>query len=69
MKRASYRTAVAWIALNDSGGDIDALNEDAAGKLVTSALVADLFGIDDEQVGRDVVRYRRSHGWKEPWTP
>lgn len=61
MKRASYRDAIAWIALNDSGGDDDALDELAVGSLVSSVLIADLFDVPQEKVGRDVVRYRKKH--------
>lgn len=59
MKRASYRHAIDWIAHNDSAGDPDALDEHAAGSLTTSVLVADLFDVDSDRVGRDVVRVRR----------
>ena len=59
MKRASYREAIAWIAMNDSAGDDDALDPKAAGSLITSCLVADIFGIDQDKVGADVVKYRR----------
>jgi hypothetical protein len=58
MKRASYREAIAWIAENDSGGDEDALNPDTVSELVTSCLVADLFGVPCARVGEDIVKYR-----------
>jgi hypothetical protein len=58
MKRASYREAVAWIAQNDEPEDGDADN--VAGYISTT-LVADIFGVDQERVGRDVVRYRVKH--------
>lgn len=63
MKRASYREAVAWIALNDSGAEDDALEPDKVAELVSAALVADLFGIHTDKVGQDVVRYRKRNGW------
>lgn len=59
MKRASYRDAIEWIALNDSAGDDDATDPEVAGCLVTAVLVADLFDVSSEQVGRDIVRYRK----------
>lgn len=59
MKRASYRHAIQWIAVNDSGGDGDALNPDVVAYYVTSLLVADVFGVDEARVGRDVVRARK----------
>lgn len=58
MKRASYRHAIEWIAHNDSAGDDDASDPAIVAELVSSALVADIFGIDTERVGRDVVRFR-----------
>lgn len=61
LKRASYREAIAWIALNDSAGDSDALDPVRASELVTAALVADLFGADESRVGADIVRYRKAH--------
>lgn len=58
MKRASYRAAVDWIAQNDSAADADAFDPEAAAYLVSSVLVADIFDVDPERVGRDVVRRR-----------
>lgn len=57
-KRASYRFGVAWVALNDSAGDPDALDPDVVSNLVSVALLADLFDVDQTRVGRDVVSYR-----------
>jgi hypothetical protein len=59
MKRANYREAVAWIAYNHSAGYDDALDPVAASELITSVLVADLFGVDSKKVGRDIVRFRQ----------
>lgn len=60
--RASYRHAVEWIAANDGAGDTVGLGYEAALNdvrfLVTTALVADLFGKADEDVARDVLRRR-----------
>lgn len=54
-KRASYREAVAWIALNDeAGSDMEDIEY-----LLTVALVADLFGKDTATVARAVVAYRK----------
>jgi hypothetical protein len=57
VKRASYREAVAWIAANDSPTDgADAAQIEG---YVTTKLVADLFGVDDARVAKDVARARR----------
>jgi hypothetical protein len=61
MKRASYRDAIAWVAENDSGGSADALDEKEVSELITAVLVADIFDLPMERVGRDIVRYRRKH--------
>ncbi len=58
MKRASYRDAIDWIAQNDSVMDDGADDPHTVGELVSSALVADIFGIEPDKVGRDVVRRR-----------
>jgi len=62
MKRASYREAVAWIALEDDAGSEDALDPEVVDGYVTTKLVADLFGVDSERVAADVVRYRLTEG-------
>lgn len=59
MKRAGYREAIAWIALNDDPGSPDSLEPDVVAAYVSSCLVADLFGVERERVGRDVVRFRK----------
>ena len=59
MKRASYRDAIDWIAQNDSAGEDDALDPEAAGSLVSAVLVADIFRVPSEKVGADIVRRRR----------
>lgn len=61
MRRASYRTAVAWIALNDGAGDSDALEVEPVSMMLTVTLVADLFDVEEWKVAADVVRYRREH--------
>jgi hypothetical protein len=55
MKRASYRNAVAWIALNDETTEIDP--QEIRG-FISVVLVADLFDVDALKVASDVVRYR-----------
>lgn len=60
MKRASYRDAIDWIAQNDSGADDDALVPERVAELVSSVLVADIFAVECERVGRDVVRCRKA---------
>jgi hypothetical protein len=59
VKRASYRHAIAWIAENDSAADDGAFDPRHASELVSSVLIADIFGVDPDRVGRDVVRYRK----------
>lgn len=59
MKRASYREAVHWIAVNDDGADgADRTNEASIAGYVTTLLIADIFGVEPERVARDVVRVR-----------
>jgi hypothetical protein len=59
MKRASYRKAVIWIALNDGSGDSWALEVGEVANQLTVVLVADLFGISADRVASDVVSYRQ----------
>ena len=59
MKRASYREAIQWVADNDGSGDAERLDLEEVSYLVSSLLVADLFGVDPERVGRDVIRKRK----------
>jgi hypothetical protein len=56
MKRASYRTGVAWIATNDepSMAEVEQVAE-----LISVMLLADLFDVESERVARDVIRYRQ----------
>lgn len=58
MKRASYREAIEWIARND---DVDTLDEEAVSSYLTTGLVADLFGKEQSEVARAVVRFRLAH--------
>lgn len=57
-KRASYRAGIAWIALNDDPGSIEAFQLDTLSGLISVCLLADLFGVDSERVARDVIKYR-----------
>ena len=56
MKRPSLKTAIAWIADND---DTEWVNGEGANgsPSVTAALVADLFGTDEEHVRRAIRNY------------
>jgi hypothetical protein len=60
MKRASYREAIQWIAVNDEAGVEK--TEAECGELVSSVLVADLFDVTLERVGRDVYKAREKAG-------
>lgn len=58
MKRASYREAVAWIALNDGNGDVDRLDARDIVGMISIALIADIFDVPQIKVATDVVLYR-----------
>jgi hypothetical protein len=58
MKRAGYRHAVQWIALNDGAGDRDATDVNAMRSQITVLLIADLFEVESSKVAQDVVNYR-----------
>lgn len=53
MKRPSYREAIRWLARND---DTEWLTEQHGIESVSTALVADLFGIDVDRVAQDLRR-------------
>lgn len=55
MKRASYRAAVEWIAMNDEPSQTEP--RDVAG-YISTCLIADLFGVEPSRVARDVIRVR-----------
>lgn len=59
MKRASYRKAVEWIAVNDSAADDTARDPAIVAELVSSLLIADIFDVDPLKVGIAVVRVRK----------
>jgi hypothetical protein len=44
----------------DSPGDLDALVPEIVQELVSSVLIADIFGVEVARVGRDVVARRRA---------
>lgn len=54
MKRASYRDAIAWIALND---DTEWLRDETPMISVTAALVSDLFDVPEDRIIKDLGRY------------
>ena len=56
MRSPKYVEAVDWIAMNDSPGDDDSL-ENLSG-LVSVVLVADLFGVDTKTVAGDILARR-----------
>jgi hypothetical protein len=60
MNRANYRDAISWIAYNDDAGGPDALNFEKVHGYTSVCLIADLFGVEQERVARDVVRYRNN---------
>jgi hypothetical protein len=63
MKRASYRAAVRWIALNDES--IEREHGVVAG-LASVVLVADLFDVETDRVAREVLALRSKfdqEGW------
>ena len=51
-RRGGYREAVQWIADNDG---IEDCNEEEVSGFLTVALVADLFGVDQSTVARDIM--------------
>lgn len=71
MKRASYRHAVALIALNDGAGDGPgyADNTKHVSGMVSVGIVADLFGVPTERLAADVVRYRAREDASEESEP
>jgi len=61
MKRPSYRDAIAWVAEND---DPSVTDPELVYGAVTVVFVADLFGVEQEKVAADVVKFREKHGSK-----
>jgi hypothetical protein len=62
MKAASYRAAIKWIAENDSAADDGADDPEVCSMLVTAVLIADIFDVDSDKVGADIVRARKKLG-------
>ena len=62
MRRASYKFGIAWIALNDNPGDEEGL--EAVSGYISTALLADLFGVDQKTVGQDVMNFRAKNSRK-----
>lgn len=59
-RKPSYAEAVRWIAFNDNAGNGDSVY-DVQG-YVSTCLVADLFGVDQEKVGMDAFLARNGVG-------
>lgn len=57
--RATYRSAVLWIARNDNEGSEERLTESVVETYLTVALVADLFKSTPAEVAKDVVLARK----------
>ena len=55
MKRASYRHAVEFIALNDEAAELD---PEVVSSLASVVLVSEIFDVTQERVAGDVVRFR-----------
>lgn len=55
MKRASYKEGIAWIAINDEPTEMD---EQIVSEQISSLLLADLFLVGPEKVGKDIVSFR-----------
>ena len=54
-KRASYRHGIRWIAENDEPNDLDV---ETVAFYVSTLLLADLFGRDNYEIARAIVRER-----------
>lgn len=59
MKRASYKTGVLWIAVNDEPWD---KNLERISTLISTLLLADLFELEPAKVAADVLKYRKRYG-------
>lgn len=65
-KRASYREACEWIALNDNAGDDRIVSGEESQQeirkriagYISTLLVADIFGADPDAVAFDIFRIR-----------
>jgi hypothetical protein len=59
VKRANYKDACYWIAVNDNAGNGDTLEE--IEQYITVALIADMWRKPEAQVARDVLNERTRH--------
>lgn len=59
--KKGYKFGVAWIALNDNSGDIDALEIEAVKGYATTMLLADLFAKDTMVVAENIVKFRKNN--------
>lgn len=57
-QRPKYREGVEWIAMNDDPGSSDSLDLEAVAGYISTHLLADLYGMDYKEVGRDVINFR-----------
>lgn len=63
MKRASYREGIEIIALNDNC-DVNTVDELVG--TTTVFLLAHLFGVEQERVAADVIKFRKKHDDQDP---
>ena len=54
-KRASYRKAVEWVALND---EPEITSADDMSYMISISLIASIFGKTSDEVAKAVIRYR-----------
>lgn len=59
---ASYKKAVAWIALNDEPLWVDLEDLEAISEMISVQLIAELFGKPEKKVAQDVLKYRITYG-------
>ncbi len=59
-QRASLRTAVEWIAVNDEPSFRSMEDVEELSGLISVVLVADLWGLDAGDVAVEVIRYRQA---------
>ena len=65
MKRASYREAITWIAVNDEPrwSDVDEI----AG-MISVTLIASIFQVEQNKIAQDILRYRvKNFGPMKNW--
>lgn len=55
----SYKKSLAWILNNDDISYLDKNEKDPEGYLsVTAAAVADIYGVDDEKIRKDLIKMK-----------